>query len=79
MRKMDKERVAECISKTRTFYDTRAVGCALLKVKEIAAEPPVLIPLTEEISAYTAVLHIPRQSFSHLHRYMLFQLSACSS
>ncbi len=47
MRKMDKERVAECISKTRTFYDTRAVGCALLKVKEIAAEPPVLIPLTD--------------------------------
>ncbi|MDE7008803.1 MAG: hypothetical protein K2P07_11720, partial [Lachnospiraceae bacterium] len=47
MRKMDKERVAECISKTRTFYDTRAVGCALLKVKEIATEPPAPISLTD--------------------------------
>lgn len=47
MKKMDKGRVAESIEKTRAFYDTGAVGCALLKVKEIATQPSTIIPLTD--------------------------------
>lgn len=58
MKKMDKGRVAECISKTRAFYETRAVGCALLKVKEIATLPPAPIFLTD--------YHFPED----MHRYL---------
>ena len=45
--KMDKGKVAECIAKTKAFYDTREVGCALLKVKEIATLPTPALPLTD--------------------------------
>lgn len=45
--KMDKARVENCIAKTRAFYDTNAIGCALLKVKEISTLPSPSLPLTD--------------------------------
>lgn len=45
--KMDKAKVENCIAKTRAFYDTKAVGCALLKVKNIATLPSPALSLTD--------------------------------
>ncbi|MEG0898019.1 MAG: uroporphyrinogen decarboxylase family protein [Ruthenibacterium sp.] len=42
---LDQARVKEIIAKTRAFYDTRAQGCALIKVKEIATLPSYGLPL----------------------------------
>ena len=45
--KMDKAKVENCIAKTRAFYDTKAVGCDLLKVKNIAKMPSHELSLTD--------------------------------
>lgn len=45
--KMDRERVKECIERTRAFYNTRTEGCALLKVKNIATQPQRALSLTD--------------------------------
>lgn len=47
MKRMDKGKVKECIAKTQAFYETQTTGCALLKVKEIATQPSVPVPLTD--------------------------------
>ena len=44
---MDKGRVKECIDKTREFYKTNKLGCALLKVKTIATQMLPAISLTD--------------------------------
>ncbi len=58
MRKMDKVRVAECIAKTKVFYDTRETGCALLKVKGIATQPSAPLSLTD--------YHFPEDMYQYL-------------
>ena len=45
--KMDKGRVGEIIAKTQAFYDTKAEGCALIKVKDIATQPGGVVDLTQ--------------------------------
>ena len=39
--KMDRARVCECIAKTRAFYETKAMGCALpnLLLMELSSDP----------------------------------------
>ena len=44
---MDKVRVSEIIAKTQAFYDTKAKGCALSKVKNIATLPEAGVDLTK--------------------------------
>ena len=45
--KLDKGKTAACIAKTRAFYDTKATGCALIKVKTIGGMPSRALSLAD--------------------------------
>lgn len=44
---MDMKKMQAVAEKTRAFYETGAVGCALLKVKNIATQPQPVLRLTD--------------------------------